>query len=235
MQEKIFISAPQHSSKMYAFDRWLTNVNNFTYKNIEVFLADNSENEDNSIFINSKGVKCSWVQNDKTDSVFKRICDSHNVCRAEFLKSGCDYWLHLETDVICPINTIEMLLAHDKPIVSAVYDIGLGEDRRLMAQTIDEHHKDIKAFRTTQFIEQDDEAMFFDGTCKKIFQCGLGCVLISKEVAKLLKFRYVEGVNASADTFFYNDLWQKNIDVYIDTNVMCEHYNENWALLPETN
>lgn len=233
MNKKIFISAPQHSSKMYAFNDWLFNVRNFTYKNIEIFLADNSDTEDNSILINSFGVNCSWVMPSKDDTVFDRICNSHNVCRAEFLKSDCDFWLHLETDIIPPINVIERLLSFEEAVVSAIYDIGTGKDRHLMVQLIDEHHKDIQAYRTTQFVEQEDEPIFLDGTCKKVFQCGLGCILLSREVVSMIKFRIIKDIDASADTYFFNDLWRKNIDVFIDTNTSCKHLNEDWKYITQ--
>ena len=31
LMPKILITAPQHESKMYAWDKWIENINNFTY------------------------------------------------------------------------------------------------------------------------------------------------------------------------------------------------------------
>jgi hypothetical protein len=225
---KILIAAPQHVSKMYAFEEYTANLRLLTFENVDLYFSDNSETEENSLYIKSLGFNCSWLPPIEGETIFERIARSHNDCRKVFLEGDYTHLLHLETDVICPIDTIERLLAFEKPIVSGYYDIYFGENRQPMIMTIDYHHKRIKSFRAPTYIEHE-EPMFFDGSLKEVFQCGLGCVLIRRDVMQMLEFRVKVGEKiSSADTYFYNDLYANNVPVYLDTTLSCNHNNISW-------
>jgi len=228
LMPKILITAPQHESKMYAWDKWIENVNNFTYPKdrIEVFIADNSPNTDNLKRLKSYGVKAVHVKQNKKGLVYT-INDSHEVCRKYFIENDFDFMLHLETDVIPPIDVIERLLNNNKKICSGVYDILQGSKRKTMIQVDERFDKSVRAFRTPEFIKEE-EPLFFNGSVNKIYHAGIGCILIHRSILETISFRIQEGNNSHSDTWFANDCFFINANIYADTTVQCKHYNQTW-------
>jgi len=225
--KKILVASPTADVKDYCFDECLSNVNNFTYPNFEVMICDNSEKRDYYIqlkerYKNQENINFHRVTPSQYNLSFKHIlAKSHDRCRLFALENDFDYLLHLETDVFPPINVIERLLDARKKVVGAMYFIELGKDSKLMVQQIEDWGID---HRETYNLEENDILMV-DGELKKVFSCGLGCVLIEKSVLKNIVFRYEDNSPVHPDSFFYADLDSKNIPVYLDTSILCEHKN----------
>ena len=94
---RVLVCGPQSDVKKYCFDEWAENVNNFTYPNYDVFLADNSLTQDFSEYIKTKGFKCVNITNDENkDSVLKRVALSHELCRQYAVKNNYQYILHFQ-------------------------------------------------------------------------------------------------------------------------------------------
>lgn len=225
--KKILVASPTADVKDYCFNEWLSNVNNFTYPNLEIMICDNSEKRDYYVQLkdtheNQKNINFHRVTPSQYNLSFKHIlAKSHDRCRLFALENDFDYLLHLETDVFPPINVIERLLDARKKVVGAMYFIEEGENSKLMVQQIEDWGID---HRETFNLEENDILMV-DGELKKVFSCGLGCVLIEKSVLKDIVFRYEDNSPVHPDSFFYADLDRKNIPVYLDTSILCEHKN----------
>jgi hypothetical protein len=151
------------------------------------------------------------------------LAKSHDRCRLYALENDFDYLLHLETDIFPPINVIERLMDARKKVVGALYFIEEGERSKLMIQKIEDWGID---HRETYNIDEND-ILLVSGGLEKVFSCGLGCVLIEKSVLKDVIFRYEEGSPVHPDSFFYADLDSKQIPVYVDTSIICEHKNQS--------
>ena len=66
MNKKVLIAAPQHESKNYCWEEWSNRIDNLTYSNYDVFIADNSKTKDNYKKIKKYGYKCQHIpQNEK--------------------------------------------------------------------------------------------------------------------------------------------------------------------------
>ena len=178
--KKILIACPTADIKDYCFDQWLSNVNNFTYPNIEIMVCDNSEKRDYYVdlknrYKNQDNIFFHRVTPSQFDLSYKHIlAKSHDRCRIYALENNFDYLLHLESDVFPPINVIERLLDAQKKIVGAMYFIEQGEQSKLMVQQIEDWGID---HRETFNLDEND-ILLVDGELKKVFSCGLGCVLI---------------------------------------------------------
>jgi hypothetical protein len=223
---KILIAAPQHDSKKYCWEQWKERVQNLTYPNYDVFLAENSEDDSFYNEIKEAGFKAKRVGMNY-DSVLKRTTVAHEACRLYALDNGYEYMLHLETDVIPPYNVIERLLWSGKKVVSANYDIFHGKARKAMVQMNEPLDRSYRAYRTVPFIEHE-EPLFFDGTVKQIYHAGIGCILIHKSVFDKIPFRYERNNIFHADTWFANDCFQRDIPIFSDTSIMCKHLNGTW-------
>ena len=230
--KKVLIASPTADIKDYCFKEWMENVSKFTYQNSELFLCDNSTTRDYYVDIKKRyeHLGSSFNVGRVTPSQFELVnltyksilATSHDKCRMYALENDFDYLLHLETDIFPPADVIERLLDAKQKVVGAMYHIELGERSTLMIQQIEDFGDE---YRETYNLGESD-IDFVDGEVKKVFSCGLGCVLIHRSVLKEVGFRYEEGSPVHPDSLFYADLDAKKIPVYVDTSIYCKHENQ---------
>jgi GT2 family glycosyltransferase len=233
LMPKVLICAPQNENKNYVWDKWISNVRNFTYPKdrLEIFIADNSISEDNCNKLKFQGIKSVHTPQHEKGLLYT-INDSHEACRQYAMKNGFDFMLHLETDIIPPIDVIERLMNNNKKVCAGVYDLFYGYERRPMIQLDEDYDRNVREYRNPEFVTVE-EPLFFDGKVKQVYHAGLGCVLIHKSVFERIEFRVDERYDFHTDTWFANDCYLLNINIYADTNIQCEHYNGTWLGIKE--
>jgi hypothetical protein len=242
MFPKVLVCCPTASVKNYCFHKWIDNVMNFSYPNFEIRLFDNTNDKGinakhlNDIFeakfgqyAYEKGMffaqNSLLINNSNSRNVVENMCYSHNDCREYALTNSFDYILHLESDIFPETDIIESLMFHKKDVVGANYYIDEGAFRRLMIQT----NVDVGFnYITSLSLDAKQDLDFMNGELKKVAAIGLGCVLISKNVLKKIKFRYEKGVFKHPDSYFSEDCLRFGIDIYSDTQKICAHENELW-------
>lgn len=69
------------------------------------------------------------------------------------------------------------------------------------------------------------------GQLEKVFGCGMGCLLIEKDVVSGYEFHVDPALKVHADTFFHIDIHEKGIYAWLDTAVFCRHYNSRWSVI----
>jgi hypothetical protein len=228
---RVLLCAPQHESKMYCFDKWYERIISLTYSNYDIFIADNSPNKENTDYLNSfEGVTAVFTK-DRGLGLMEHINDSHQQCADYALDNKYDYIFHLETDVFPPLDVIERLLVSNRMIVSGSYDIFFGKRRKGMIQMSEGYDRTVKS-GGAPYIEHNEPA-FFNGTIQQIYHAGIGCILIHTDILKAIKFRVVEGTNYHSDTWFANDCYSYHFDVFNDSTIQCEHYNQTWLAVIE--
>jgi GT2 family glycosyltransferase len=58
---------------------------------------------------------------------------------------------------------------------------------------------------------------------------GIGCTLIRRDIFNTYMFWYDERFSEKhSDVYFYMELQNKGIPVYLDTNIIIEHYPSKW-------
>lgn len=225
MKHKVLISCPTAEIKDYAFGKWIENVRSLSYSNYDIHLVDNSEDSNyfKRLRKENQDITIERVNPNHFESFKHALAASHERCRLKAIKGGYDYLLHLESDVIPPIDVIERLIMHHKPIVGAMYHVEEGAESKLMIQKIENSGVD---HRETQNLDQTDLS-FVDGELKPVFSCGLGCVLISRPLLNKVPFRFEGDGSVHPDSIYYGDLNREEITVYVDTSVLCEHDNKS--------
>jgi len=223
---KVLLACPQSDVKSYCFEAWLENISKFTYPNFAVFLADNSENNKFSKKIGDMGISVEWIK-PYGKSIMQRITESHELCRQYALHYDFDYLFHLESDVFPPPSIIEELISARKSIVGALYHIGTAVSSELMVQVVEE--TDDENFTMTHNLSWELPT-WLDGSIKKAYHIGLGCVLIHKSVLPHFVFRHIKGKNFHPDSFFAMDMYRKGIDIYVDTSIICKHDNRSHTI-----
>jgi len=226
-QSKILIGSPTAAPYEYCLPDWAARVKELTYQNVTAVLVDNSETVDYTKAIKRLGIKAVKDPEFIKDSRL-RLPHSRNILRQIALEEDYKYFLSLEQDVIPPVDVLEQLMSRKENIVTGVY---------YKYFNLQYHHqgKNIKTVKqlmpllfgyipgiTTKmrFLSQQDvEAPAFF----PIRFCGLGCILIHRDVLKKVKFRADASVNCHDDLWFCNDALHHGFKIYVDTKVKCKH------------
>lgn len=222
MLPKILVGCPTSEHKAYCWDRYVEGVRALTYKNFDVLIVDNSEKDDyyNSIKKDLPAIKSKYHERARD-----RIIEARNVLRQKVLDGNYDYFFSLEQDVIPPKDVIERLLGHNKQIISGVYF-----NRRAVGG--------VMKFCPLLWIESDEgetmvrsmpDSMVWQDQLTEIKACGLGCVLIHRDVLKKVKFRYDPNKVAFDDMHFSKDcIIEHKFKIYADTGIKCMHLVKDW-------
>ena len=224
MKPKVLVGCPTSDYKDYCLNKYAESVKNLSYDNYDILLVDNSKTNEYSEKIKKLGLKV--IKDKYTESARERIVNSRNILREYAIKNDYGYLLSLEQDVIPPRDIIERLLIHNKKVISGVYfavNFYQGKHQLLPLIWVDFDEKNKKMFYV-------DKIRLWSNKLIKIATCGLGCILIHKDILKKFKFRfdsnYKEGFD---DMFFCKDLRENKIEIYADTSIKCKHLIKNWS------
>ena len=224
MNPKVLVGCPTSDYKAYCLDEYANTIKNLSYDDYDILLVDNSKTNEYSKRIKKLGLNV--IKDKYTESARERIVNSRNILREYAIKNNYDYLLSLEQDVIPPKDIIEKLLRHNKKVVSGIYYIHNrmpnGNIHLIPLINILEDNKE--TMRTLNYSELNFAKLL------KIFSCGLGCLLIHRDVLKEVKFRYVKEIDTHDDRWFCIDLHEKGIDLYCDNTAICKHLinNRKW-------
>jgi hypothetical protein len=227
---KVLLAAPTSIFKDYVFLEWYLHASTLTYPNYDIVICDNSLDTSYAPKLRRMGVKTLYVSpRGKTPRQY--IAESQNMLREVFLEGRYDYFFSLEVDIFPPRNIIEKLLSCGKPIVSApyFYDFGI-KSKPLVHYFVQKPDGGI----TTHCANLSEAIDWLDGTVKPIYQSGVGCTLIERSILEKIPFRWESGNNGFSDSFLYYDLTYKlKINNWLDTSILCRHYNSDWFLNPD--
>jgi len=226
-QPKVLVACPTYEGKDYCVDEWINHIKNLKYNNYNILLVDNTaDNGDHAKWLaDTYGVEV--IHHYRKDiSLNGLMAECNEIIRKRVIDEGYDYWMSIESDVFPPKNIIPKLMNHEKPIVSGIYKIGFGDWKYPLLQVVEKVNEEEGNIRQMHWEEILD---YIDGELKPIHGCGIGCTLMHKELLKKFGFRVEKDSPTHADSFFYLDLWNEGIAVYVDTSIICRHDNRDWA------
>ena len=223
---KILIGAPTADVKNYCVKEWVKNVKSFIYPyELDVFLADNSDDPKNVDFLKSLGIEAERVKFKKDESIISRVTKSHNLVRQKTLDEGFDFLLHLETDIFPPPDVLINLLAHRKQVIGVSYDIFDWQDREPVMIELEEDY-DGEGSGAIVRGKYNDHA--YDGGLREAWANGVGCTLIHRSILEKIKFRYDKDRDGFCDSWFAYDLKSMGIPMFVDTSMYAYHKNKDW-------
>ncbi len=238
MLPRVLIGCPTYEGKEYCLQEYADAVKNLSYKNYDVMLVDNSKG---SAYINKiRGFGLNAMKTEHRTHARDSIVEGRNLLAKKSLEY--DYFLSLEQDVIPPRDVIEKLMRHEKDITSGVYrtyqNIN-GQTRQLPLLFVSLNKEENKMrYLTDAEIDKLNEGKEDAGERNgsegngliEIRSCGIGCLLIKKNVLEKIKFRYVKGVPGFDDVHFCNDALKAGFRIYADATVRCDHlYGGGWS------
>ncbi len=218
MQPRILVGCPTSFHKEYCLEEYAEAVKNISYKNYDILLIDNSQDDNYLKNIKAKGLPAE--KGPYFESARDRIIASRNILRQKVLKGSYDYFLSLEQDVIPPADIIEKLLLHDKKVITAVYfanNIIPGETSSKLIPLV----YVLENEKTLSMRHLNEDELWNEQGLMQVVSAGLGCILIHRDILKKVKFRY--DLNTFDDRWFFKDLYDKKIKVFADTSIKCKH------------
>ncbi|MFH1064642.1 MAG: hypothetical protein V1729_06170 [Candidatus Woesearchaeota archaeon] len=229
-QKKVLIGCPTYSRYKYCIDEYLQSVKNIDHDHYDLLLVDNSPDDDFFRELKSKGVNIVKIAH--CEPARERITRSRNVLRDRVIDGGYDYFLSLEQDIIVRPDILKKLLSHNKDIVTAYY----GNDMVLTVK-----HKQTGELKKVRLnlplvYVKGSEGKIRRANPKDVLKkglvevgaMGLGCVLISTEVLKKVKFRYDPKKKSFDDMYFCKDAKDAGYKLYIDGNAIVQHVHKRW-------
>ena len=223
---RILIGCPTSYHKEYCLERYITGLKNIQYPNFDILLVDNSDNDEYYKKIQEYNIPA--IKGPYFKSARERIIKSRNILREKVINEDYDYFFSLEQDVVPPPDVLLKLINHNKKVISCVYFLHniIGDKSELTPQafvlidhiTNKNKEKKLPDMRPLNNNELSSNKLI------KIISCGLGCVLIHKDILKEIEFRYDKETEAFDDRWFCIDLYNKNMPLFCDTGIMCMHY-----------
>lgn len=212
---KVLVGCPTCDLYEYCLDKYVDAVKNLDYKDYDVVLVDNSKNKEYTEKIKKLGLKV--IKGKYYDDVKRRIIESRNLLRQYALDNNYDYLLSLEQDVIPPKDIINKLASHGDYIVTGVYfNYNINNGVKMLTPML---WKSVGG-EDVVYISEDE---VFSKDYFSVIACGLGCVLISREVLGYVEFRFAENEKCYDDMFFGLDVHNKGYSIFVDTSVRCVH------------
>ena len=195
----ILVGCPTSEHKAYCLNEYLDGIKSLTYKNFDLVLVNNSETDEYFNKLKSLGVNV--IKGKYFESAKDRVINSRNILREYCINNNYEYLLSLEQDVVPPKDVIEKLLKHNKDIVGGLY-FYLGDDNKTLLPMAWVHYRGEYAKRL-MFHEIPEYELI------EVITCGLGCVLIKKEVLERIEFRYIKDEEPWDDLWFCEDAREK--------------------------
>src|SRR3989344_5141016 len=215
---RVLVGCPTSFHKEYALNQYAEAVKSLNYDNYDVLLIDNSPDDN---YLNKiKNLGLNVIKGEYFESAIKRIITSRNLLKKYALDNNYDYLFSLEQDVIPNKDALSKLISHNKEVVSGIYFVHniINNQRMLIPQVFIELENKTNHLPDMRWLTEQET---FSNKLIKIVSCGLGCVLIHKNVLEKIEFRYENDV--FDDRFFCLDLYNLKISIYCDTNVKCKH------------
>ena len=224
---KILLACPISEKKDYVMREWLQHLAQLE-GDFDILLVDNSKNKAyHRKVAKMTKAKVIW-RNPRGEYIHKVLADCQNIIRDYAIKGNHTHIFSYECDVFAALDVIPVLLAHNLPVVGFTYHMEFRERSHLiLMDNVDfggegflRSRKGLEAFN------------YIDGTVKRCFNIGIGCLMISREVFKNIPFRYFNNVMHGSfignDTLFAQECAINGIPIMCDTSHIPVHKNISW-------
>lgn len=232
---KVLVGIVTYEGKDYAWDKLYNAIKSFDYPNFEVLIVDNTRGKRYYKELVKRTKKDDFITVSRAErGSNSRIAhaNSLNVIRDKVLNEDFDYLLTVESDLAPVSDIIQRLLSHKKDIVGCLYMIGYPNSKSYPPQAClfkKVFNKETGAPETKR-LEPEEGWGYFGSGLQPTHGCGFGTTLIKKSVLERVKFWYYldSKVPMHSDVLFYRDVDELGIQVFVDTDIIVQHFNSDW-------
>lgn len=223
---KILAFTITYSGKDYVYEEFKKSLSDLQYPNIRHIWIDNTDDEGEYLAkLSTDGFEAYHVE--RGNNSREALARSQEFARRIAVEEDYDYLLSIESDILFPKDAVFRLLANDREVVGARYDIGPAE-KRLPCITVSKEDPKTKLVGS-RLLTDEEVPKYTNNGLKVVNGCGMGFTLIAREVFTKLQFTYYPDLRGHSDIFFHNDVWKNGWRVYCDTDVYCIHKNVPWS------
>lgn len=225
----MLVFTPTYNGKEYCRKAFLENVKRIRYPNWDFLLIDNSKGTSYASKLRREGIKV--VHLSRGNNSREALAASQNYARKKAIEEGYDYILSLESDIFPPEDIIFRFLKHNKLVVGALYFIGgMGDTPRVPCVFVTHYKEEQKQYGTRLINRQEHEELSAVKGLHRIHGMGVGCTLIHKSVFSKYNFWTDNRFdNKHSDVYFYMQLWNDGVPVFVDYDTVCHHENSDWS------
>lgn len=230
---KVLVGTPTYEGKDYCLERWVANIRNLDYANYRFCVVDNTAHKRYYNKLRRK-YPSNVVHVQRGQNSREALANSSNYLRQKVLDEGYDYLLMVEVDLFPQADVIQRLMRHNKLVVGHPYFTGVKERRPCVFTTVEKE----KGVFGTQWIDAKSWNKIANGGLHRVHGMGVGCVLIHRSVLKQIRFYYSRADDVLMaqqksrrypDTYFYLELHNRGIPVFLDTSKVVEHDHRGYA------
>lgn len=215
----VLVAVITYAGQAYCRDIFFRSLQNITYEEKGfLFVTNSGEDDKKDLQERARAMGgATVVTNDLTvEHKYDHLVNNRNIARDHFLAGEWEWMFFLDSDVLCPTNTIEALLQHGKNIVSGVY-LSAFEHEKGKPRILPVLY--VKAGQGTS--RQLSLLDVIPDRLIPISSAGLGCCLIHRSMIEAVKFR--RAPHTTEDTYFFLDARTLDEQPYADTRVKCWH------------
>lgn len=228
---KILVFSVTYEGKDYCLDEFITHSSEINYPNYKHIIIDNSNDDGRySRKLRKKLTPLGYDVHkvERGNNTREALTRSQNFARQIAIDEGYDYMFSLESDVMCPKDIIQRLMQHAKPVTTGLYHIGdRSKGIRVPCITLAQFNDRIGAWGT-RLLKVEEFAEYTNKGLKQVQAGGFGNCLIRRDIFIKYPFWYDSRFQGHSDIYFFNDLFQRKIPVFVDTDIVSDHQNVNW-------
>ena len=222
----LLIGVVTYNGHEYCLEEFLKGIANLSYPEFDLIFIDNSEDKgEYKELIQSKAkeklkgkkVRVKVIKDTNSyPSKFEKINGGRLLLKEQLQKADYKYFMHLDSDIIPPKDTVEKLLEPNKDVVSGVYLNALVLNNKphvlpMLYEAVND--KELRILRRTEV---------YTNKIIEIGGGGFGCVLMKADVLKNLK---LDNSKYTDDVRFFKEAKEKGYETYANTAVKCGHIN----------
>jgi glycosyltransferase involved in cell wall biosynthesis len=258
---RVLVASPSYYGKDYCTVKYLNAVRSFTYENFDFIMVDNSPKGEEWYATKLKRMGVRVFKTSRGRNSREAINNSMNFIRNYALEHKYDYLLVVESDLFPEPDTIQRLLRFGKKVVGSYYLLGHEQDTIKYDEIMKAFNNKIISQEEATFLlkgleperaciflldrKQDgrlgsknltpkESIEWFGNGLKQVHGCGLGCTLISKSILEKFAFWTDNRFdNKHHDVYFYLDLHNAGIPVFVDTDRNIPHMPSRWSNVPD--
>lgn len=234
---RVLVAVVTYDGKDYIFPKNYELVSNLTYPNYDFVIIDNSKGLNYVNKLRRRGVK-NVVHLQRCSNSRATLAKCQNYARKKVIDKEYDYLMLIESDLLPPKDIIERLMFHRMPVVGSYYLIGT-KGLKLPCMFVKDFKAEsglsgtrivgLKEAAGKKYIDEDELKQFAEPMLHKIHGVGFGSTLIRRDIVERFPFWYDERFDDKhSDVYFYMDLENAYIPVYVDSSVKIEHFPTSW-------